>query len=84
LNIRGQLNQTDMNAFIYNNNISELQEVQAMGSGLTTFYSSQSGNNFTNIELPDTVYTLYFNNSTWESISFWHTNTQDDVHAEFE
>jgi hypothetical protein len=40
-------------------------EFLAMGSGITNFYSSQSGNNFTTIELPDTVYTIYMNNSTW-------------------
>ena len=44
-----------------------------MGSGLTDFYSSQSGNNFTDIELPDNVYTIYMNNSTWQNMSFWHT-----------
>ena len=66
LNIRGQLRQTDLNALVYNNNISELQEVLAMGSGLTNFYSSESGNSFTNIELPDTVYTVWMNNSTWQ------------------
>jgi hypothetical protein len=65
LNIRGQVNQTDTNAFIYNNNISELKEVYAMGSGLVNFYSSQYGNEFTDIELPDTIYTLWMNNSTW-------------------
>ncbi|WP_279148510.1 hypothetical protein [Segatella bryantii] len=43
-----------------------MQEVLAMGSGLTNFYSSESGNSFTNIELPDTVYTVWMNNSTWQ------------------
>ena len=72
LNIRGQLSQTDLTTLVYNNNISELQNVYAMGSGLTTFYSSESGNNFINIELPDTVYTIWMNNSTWQNMSFWH------------
>lgn len=81
LNIRGQLNQTDTAAIIYNNNISELQEIQAMGSGLTTFYSSQSGNTFSNIELPDTIYTVYMNNSSWDNMSFWHADITNDIEA---
>ena len=81
LNIRGQLNQTDLNSLIYNNNISELQEVLAMGSGLTNFYSSESGNTFTNIELPDTVYTVWMNNSTWNDMSFWHATVDQNNNA---
>ena len=73
LNIQGQINQTSLNSLVYTNNLTELQEVKAMASGLTDFYSSQSGNNFTTIELPDTVYTIYMNNSTWQNMSFWHT-----------
>ena len=84
LNIRGQLNQTDLSTLVYNNDITELQEIQAMGSGLTTFYSSESGNNFTNIELPDSVYTIWMNNSTWDNMSFWHTNMTSEVDAEFQ
>ena len=84
LNIRGQVNQTDMNAFIYNNDINELQEIQAMGSGITNFYSSQSGNTFSNIELPDTVYTIWMNNSSWDNMSFWHTNIVQGSDAEFQ
>jgi hypothetical protein len=44
-----------------------------MGSGLIDFYSSQSGNDFTHIELPDTVYTIWMNNSTWQDMKFYHT-----------
>lgn len=84
LNIRGQVNQTDMNAFIYNYNISELREINAMGSGLINFYSSQSGNSFDNIELPDTVYTIWMNNSSWNNMSFWHTEMQSVSDAEFQ
>lgn len=73
LNIRGQVNQKSLNNLVYGNNTTELQEVYAMGSGLTDFYSSQSGNNFTHIELPDTVYTIWMNNSTWQDMKFYHT-----------
>ena len=71
LNIRGQRNQTDTNANIYNYDMSELQEFLAMGSGITNFYSSQSGNKFTKIELPSDVYTIWMNNSSWEVLEFW-------------
>ena len=77
LNIRGQLNQKSLNSFIYNNDISSLKELRAMGSGIIDFYSSESGNAFTNIELPDTVYTIWMNNSTWQNLSFWHTTAND-------
>lgn len=71
LNIRGQRNITDLNAFIHNNDMSELKEVLAMGSGISNFYSSQSGNNFTKIEIPSDVYTIWMNNSSWDNIEFW-------------
>lgn len=77
LDIRGQVNQKSLNTFVYNNNITELQEILAMGSGITDLYSSQSGNTFTNIEVPDTVYTIWMNNSTWDNITFWHTTASD-------
>lgn len=81
LNIRGQLHQTDLNPLVYGNNISELKEVLAMGSGLTTFYSSQSGNSFTKIEIPDTVYTIWMNNSTWDEMEFWHATVDQSNNA---
>ena len=71
LNIRGQRSQTDTNALIYNNNMAELKDFLAMGSGITNFYSSQSGNHFNKIEIPSNVYTIHLNNSTWNSIEFW-------------
>ena len=71
LNIRGQRNQTDTNANIYGFDMSELQEFLAMGSGITNFYSSQSGNKFTKLELPSDVYTIWMNNSSWEVLEFW-------------
>lgn len=58
--------------------MSEVQEVLAMGSGLTNFYSSQSGNKFTKIEIPDTVYTLWLNNSSWNELEFWHCDINEN------
>lgn len=51
--------------------MSELKEVLAMGSGVGNFYSSQSGNDFTKIEIPSDVYTIWMNNSSWNTIEFW-------------
>lgn len=72
LNIRGQRNQTSLSSNVYGYDMTELSEVLAMGSGLTDFYSSQSGNKFTKIEIPDTVYTIWMNNSTWDNLEFWN------------
>ena len=72
LNIRGQRNQTDLNVSIYAYDMSEINEVLAMGSGITNFYSSQSGNKFSKIEIPDDVYTIWMNNSSWNNMEFWH------------
>ena len=72
LNIRGQRNQTDLNAIMYSYDMSEVSDVFAMGSGLTNFYSSQSGNKFNKIEIPDDVYTIWMNNSSWNTLEFWH------------
>lgn len=71
LNIRGQRSITDSNALIYNNDMAELKDFLAMGSGITNFYSSQSGNHFNKIEIPSSVYTISLNNSTWNTMEFW-------------
>ena len=83
LNIRGQQNQTDTNSLIYNNDASELSELLAMGSGLTNFYSSESGNTFSKIEIPDTVYTFYANNSSWQTLEFWHSEIDANNNGTF-
>lgn len=77
LNIRGQRNQTNSNDLIYNNDMSELKEFLAMGSGITNFYSSQSGNSFTKIEIPSDVYTIWMNNSSWDTLEFWDCTIDD-------
>lgn len=74
LNIRGQQNFTSTNSFIRGNNITSLQNVYAMGSGLTDFYSSEYGNTFGTIELPSTINVFQMNDSTWNTLTFWDTN----------
>lgn len=79
LNIRGRVRQTDTASLIRNNNISQLSEFLSMGSGLINFYSSQDGNIFSKIELPDTIYTFNVNNTSWNNLEFWHAETEDNV-----
>lgn len=79
LNIRGRVRQTDSAALIRNNNISQLSEFLSMGSGLVNFYSSQDGNDFSKIELPDTIYTFDVNNTSWDNLEFWHAETESNV-----
>jgi len=78
LNIRGQRNQTDLNSLIHNYNMSELTDIYAMGSGITNLYSSESGNNFNVIEVPDTIYSIWMNNCTWQDMQFWHCEIGDN------
>jgi len=53
--------------------MTQLKNFYAMGSNLTNFYSSDSGNNFEKIELPSSVSVINIKNSTWNSIEFWDT-----------
>lgn len=74
LNIRGQRNFTDMASLIYDRDLSEIKNIYAMGSGLQNFFSSKSGNTFTNIELPSEIDTFAVYNSTWDNLRFFDTS----------
>ena len=52
LNLRGQKERLFSMYNIRQNNLSQLKNVYAMGGQYSSFYSSASGNNFQNIELP--------------------------------
>ena len=71
LNIRGQRNFTSIRDLIYEYDISSLQNIYAMGSGITAFYSSQSGNLFNTIELPSDINVFSVDNTTWNTLEFW-------------
>lgn len=80
LNIRGHMHLGNVQQFSFginqwtrDLNMSQLKNFYAMGSNLTNFYSSDSGNNFETIELPSTVSVLNIKNSTWQNITFWDT-----------
>lgn len=79
LNIRGRVKQVDSSTLIRSNNVSQLTEFLAMGSGLMNFYSSQAGNEFQTIELPDTIYTFDVNNTSWSNLEFWHATTDGSI-----
>ena len=61
--------------------MSQLKNFYAMGSNLTNFYSSDSGNNFETVELPSTVTILNMKNSTWNNIEFWDTTVGENDFA---
>ena len=81
LNIRGQQGLTTSTDLLYDYDRASIVNLYAMGSGLTNFYSSKSGNQFDKLELPGVTTTngvmsaslsvLYFNNTTWNTIEFW-------------
>ena len=53
--------------------LSQVKNLYAMGSGIVNFLSAYQGNQFDNLELPDTIYSLNLNNTSWNNFSFWHT-----------
>ena len=57
-NVNGQINykSEDLINEVWEGNKTELQNFYGRGSGITSFYSSKSGNNFVNIELPGHTY----------------------------
>jgi hypothetical protein len=70
-----------INQWMRDLNMSQLKNFYAMGSNLTNFYSSDSGNTFNIIELPSTVTSLNIKNSTWNTIEFWDTTEGDNDSA---
>lgn len=84
LNIRGQRQGNGLDPYSFRTlDRSQLKNIYAMGSTLTSFYSSNSGNSFNTLELPGINITsdgeevskmtiLNFNNSSWRSLVFWN------------
>ena len=87
LNIRGQLGQGSETGNFYTTfsmlrditddrgDLSQVKNLYAMGSGIVNFMSAYQGNQFDNLELPDTIYSLNFNNTSWTNFTFWHAAT---------
>ena len=81
LNIRGQQGLTTATDLLYDYSRGTIKNVLAMGSGLTNFYSSDTGNAFDKLELPGVTKTngvnttslsvMYLKDSYWNTIEFW-------------
>ena len=92
LNIVGQQSITDTTSLLYTNNRRTLTDFNAIGSGLTSFTSSRSGNKFNDLKLPactiksgvvtSSLNTIRMIDSSWNTLSFWTTNTTDQVVTE--
>ena len=93
LDITGQGTITSTQELLATRNRKSLTDFYAIGSGVTSFISSTSGNKFNTIKLPGVTTTTYsdqpnttvsFNtltmqNSSWNTIEFWDTTKSGDV-----
>lgn len=93
LDITGQSTITSTQELLATRNRKNLTDFYAIGSGITQFISSTSGNKFNTIKLPGVTTTTYtgqpsttvsFNtlsmqNSSWNTIEFWNTVKSGDV-----
>ena len=93
LDITGQSTITSTQELLATRNRKNITDFYAIGSGITQFISSTSGNKFNVIKLPGTTTTTYTNqpstvvsfntmtmqNSSWNSIEFWDTSKSGSV-----
>ena len=93
LDITGQGTITDTQELLGTRNRRNLTDLYAIGTGITSFTSSTSGNKFNTIKLPAVTTTTYsqadpqqsvFNtitmrNSSWQSIEFWNTTKSGEI-----
>lgn len=93
INIRGQQPITSWVEY-YNRDRFEVKNVYAMGSGLSNFYSSKSGNKYNVLELPgqtkdkngDIIHsltTIVMHDSSWKNMKFYDTQINADSTATF-
>lgn len=96
LDITGQSTITTTQTLIADQNRRSLTDLYAIGTGITEFVSSTSGNKFNTIKLPavtttthsdsDPTYTVFntfsVQNSSWQNIEFWNTSKSDSVEYE--
>lgn len=93
LDITGQGTITSTQELLHTRNRKNLVNFFAIGSGITQFISSSSGNKFNIIKLPGKTTTTYTNqentvvafntltmqNSSWNTIEFWDTVKSGDI-----
>ena len=81
LNIRGQrssglLGTGSISGLDFIANTKTIKKIYAMGAGMKTL-NSCTGTDFDTLELPDTITSITFNDTTWDhsKLSFWHTTS---------
>lgn len=93
IDITGQGKIEDTLDFLYARNRKNVTDFYAIGTGITTFTSSSSGNKFNVIKIPAVTTTTYDNspstvkefssikmvNSSWNTIEFWNTTKSGSV-----
>ena len=93
LDITGQGTITNTQELLETRNRKSLTDLYAIGSGITQFMSSTSGNKFNTLKLPGKTTTTYTNqsstivtfntltmhNSSWNTIEFWDTVKSGEV-----
>ena len=93
LDITGQGTITSTQDLLSTRNRKNLVNFHAIGSGITSFISSTSGNKFGTIQIPGITTTTYSNadstvvgfntltmqNSSWDTIEFWNTTKTGDI-----
>lgn len=83
LDITGQQSISNTDSLLLNNNRRTLQNLYAIGTGLTSFTSARSGNRFVELRLPAKTVkggevltqlgSMTLTDSSWEKLSFWTT-----------
>ena len=93
LDITGQSTITSTQDLLSTRNRKNVTDIYAIGSGITQFISSTSGNKFNTIKLPGVSTTTYSNqdnvvvgfntltmqNSSWNTIEFWDTTKSGEI-----
>lgn len=93
LDITGQSTITTTQELLGTRNRKAVTDFYAIGSGITSFISSTSGNQFNTIKLPGITTTTYtnqdnvvvafntltMNNSSWNTIEFWDTTKSGEI-----
>lgn len=96
INITGQSTITNTQELLQTRNRKSVANFYAIGTGITEFSSSTSGNKFNTIQLPGVTTithesgdptttaftTLTMTNSSWNNIEFWNTTKSDVVSYE--
>lgn len=98
IDITGQSTITNTQELLTTRNRKSVTDIYAIGTGITEFSSSTSGNKFNTIKLPGvtttthsdqdpttTAFTTFtMTNSSWNTIEFWNTLKSDSISYEYD